>query len=155
MSQDDPTTPQEWEAFRFPPRRPRLDRQAAERERALAEEEEEGEGEGSAGGRDLTPDFPPPPAWEYDAASGFLMNRGLRKKIDLAHLDEAQKIIRMLAVFELRPDLAFASLRRALEDASRDRFGVDVEALLRSYAHGQAIPWKEEKEEVHARPGMV
>lgn len=153
MSREHPATAEEWERFRFPARRPRPDRQSADRARALAEDEEgEGDGGEGAGGRDLAPDFPPPPAWEYDARTGFLMNQGLKKKIDLAHLDEAQKIIRMLAVFELRPDLAFASLRRALEAASRDRFGVDVETLLRHHASGQSIPWKAG---MHARHGMV
>ena len=135
MSINDPTTPEDWERFRFPPRVVRTPSPPPQ-------DEDEDEGEGSSGGISLTPDFPPGPAWEYNAETGFLMNHGLKKKIDLADLDDAHKIVRMMAVFELRPDLAFASLKRALEAAARVRFGVSVDELLRSYAGGHSIPWK-------------
>lgn len=144
MSITDPTTPEEWERFRFPPRVVRKDPPPPV-------DEDDEEGEGSSGGMTLTPEFPPGPAWEYNAETGFLMNHGLKKKIDLADLDDAHKIVRMLAVFELRPDLAFPSLKRALEAAALDRFGVSVDELLRSYSGGHPIPWKQSPQ---SHPGM-
>lgn len=152
MSISDPKTPEEWERFRFPPRVDRAPRQetGSVRERDEDEDEDEGEGDGNGEMR-LEMDFPPGPRWEYDEETGFLMNHGLKKKIDLKDLDDAHKIVRTMTVFQLRPDLSFPSLRRALESASQHRFGVSVDDLLRHYAGGQQIPWKSSPQ---SHPGM-
>jgi hypothetical protein len=138
MSHENPTNEEEWKLFRFPTRVVREPEPPSEEEGG-----DEGEGEGSGGGPSLTPDLPPPPAWEYCESTGFLKNVGLGKKIDLDHLNETSKVVRLLSVFELRPDLAFASLRRALEAASQARFQKSLEQVLKDYADGRSIPWKD------------
>lgn len=146
MSISDPQTPEEWELFRFPPRVIRKPQETAKETEGLEDEDEkekEKEGEGETGGEmELEMEFPPGPRWEYDKETGFLMNLGLKKKIDLKDLDDAHKIVRTMTVFQVRPDLSFPSLRRALEAAAQHRFGVSVEDLLCHYAGGQQIPWK-------------
>lgn len=151
MSLENPTTEEEWKLFRFPPRVVR-----APEPPPADEEDDEGEGEqGDGGGPVLgpTPDLPPAPAWEYCEDIGFLKNSGLGKKIDLDDLDEVSKISRLLGVFQIRPDLAFASLRRALETACQARFQMNLEEVLHEYADGQPIPWKSKPART-SHPGM-
>lgn len=151
MTQPSPTTEEEWTRFRFPARVARPDPPPAPAGEEEDDEDDEGEGEGGGGGPTLTPDLPPSPAWEYCPDSGFLRNVGLGKKIDLDHLNDAAKIVRLLSVFELRPDLAFPSLRRALETASQARFGLALDEVLQGFAEGPAIPWKARPA---AQPGL-
>lgn len=143
MTIGSPSTPEEWEQFRFPPRaaRPSEASDSESDDDNQGGDQGESGGSGSGGGVSLEPELLK--EWSYCEETGFLRNEGLRKKIDLAHLDEAQKIIRLLAVFELRPDLAFSSLREALETASQTRFGMTLETLLIASARGATIPWKD------------
>ena len=138
MGQDNPVTEDEWESFRFPLRAPRRPVQSP----TAQSEEESDEGESGDGDEGLPYlDAPPLPEWEYCAKTGFLKNVGLSKKINLEHLNEATKISRTLAVFSMRPDLAFPSLEKALKKASQDRFGMPLDQLLKEYADGRVIVW--------------
>lgn len=145
MSTSNPQTPEEWEAFRFPARvRPKTGAPASEQAgRGEGGEEDEAAGGEETGGRGSADGLPAPEGWFYCAQTGFLKNLTLKKKVDLDHLNEAHKIVRLFAVFELRPDLAFDSLQAALEAASQARFGVSTEALLRRHSDGSAIVWKD------------
>lgn len=170
MSQENPTNEEEWERFRFPARVVRKPEEA-QGDTSSEEEEGDGEeGRGSGGGPSLdvpglpeaeSPtagtvdqslteneepsgdrELPPISPWEYQEETGFLVNVTLGKKIDLDHLDEASKIRRLFAVFDLRPDLDFPTLMGAMEKASQVRFAKPLKELLEDHAQGQTISWK-------------
>lgn len=151
MSQQNPTTEEEWKLFRFPSRVVRAPEPPPADDEDDEGEGEQGEGEGPVLGP--TPDLPPAPAWEYCEDIGFLKNSGLGKKIDLNDLDQASKIARLLGVFQMRPDLAAPSLQRSLEAACQARFQMNLEQVLREYADGRVIPWKD-KPASTSHPGM-
>ena len=151
MSAKPPTTPEEWERFRFPPRPLPPQPTTADGEGNGEAEGEDTEGGQGQGGRHHEPELPPAPAWRYCSVSGFLKNPGLRKQIDLADLDDAHKIVRLLAVLEQRPDLSYLSLRRALQEAARERFGRSLEEVLSDSA-GMTIAWKEPAPLARAAP---
>lgn len=150
MTSKTPQTAEEWAAFRFPPAVDRSGDPVVEADPSLfeppqeeVEDEEEGGSEGGAGDALVPPPPPPLPIeWVFVPQNGTLRSEGLRKKIDLTDLDTSSKIIRLLSVFEVRPDLQAASLSQALSAACQHRFGMSVEQLIAAYPNGAVIPWK-------------
>lgn len=143
-------TDEEWESFRFPKTIDRSDEPPAVvvappvPENA---EEEEGSGEEGAGAT-APPAVPlvlePPEAgleWEFVPESSSLRSPGLKKQVSLHDLNTASKIVRLLGVIQLRPEMIPVSFASALEQACLHRFNMGVEQLVQAYPNDAVIPW--------------
>lgn len=127
---------QDWEAFRFPPRPPRI---IEEEEVARGDEGDEDGDAGDEGGPELRPNLE---NWEYCAASHSIKSVSLNKQIRLSEIDQVQKIVRLLAVLDERTDYNIDSLMDALEVASQDCYGQDLGQVLADHRWGAKIEWK-------------
>ncbi len=145
-----PTTEEEWSQFRFPKAIERSGEPPVDLSQAKplppppAETEgEDDDGEGEQGSEALVLPLPPEAShdWVFVPESRSLRNTGLKKQIALSDLDTGAKIVRLLAVFRVRPDLHADSFSEALTAACRHRFGLSVEDVIAQYSHDASIPW--------------
>ena len=150
MSEIRQRTDEEWERFRFPKAIDRSDEPQAVLlpppvpEGAEEEEESGEEGAGSAAPASVSPALEPPEAgleWEFVAESSSLRSPGLKKQVSLHDLNTASKIVRLLGVIQLRPEMVPASFASALEQACLHRFNMGVEQLVQAYPNDAVIPW--------------
>lgn len=150
MSEIRQRTDEEWERFRFPKAIDRSDEPPAVVVAPSVPEnmeEEEGAGEEGAGATAppaVSPVLEPPEAgleWKFVPESSSLRSPGLKKEVSLRDLNTASKIVRLLGVIQLRPEMIPVSFASALEQACLHRFNMGVDQLVQAYPNDTVIPW--------------
>lgn len=135
----------------------------------VAEEEGKGDGDGEggeegSGGSGGGPGFRNEPdaaqlaewgGWEFSEEGNALIHRSLRKRVRLSNLDDAEKIMRMIAVLEDRADLDPTSFVRALEVAARKHYQKSLVVVLREHPEGARLHWGQEMAEAVLPPQPV